>query len=92
MTALRIADMPHPARIRKLLRLRSMRDKIGVQVAPPQTLAVKDAKKSLAYLIDSGYLTWIDRAVVSELHVLCDIYQLTPKGVELCNTEGIPGH
>lgn len=74
--------------LRKLLACRSKRDKIAVpcscRLAPPWAYPL------VSRLVREGYLVWLDRAEVSELRLVCEIYLLTPKGVSLCDSLGIP--
>lgn len=75
-------------KMRRVLTCRSVRDKIACPVdrkrCPPGTV------EALETLVKAGYLTWLDRTVVTEVRMECDIYLLTPTGVALCDENGIP--
>ena len=76
-----------------------MRDKIAVPVDPD--VADMDCMPALRKLVAEGYLVWLDQCHLKHglikgrsgrVHgplLNCDIYLLTPKGVELCDTNGI---
>lgn len=82
-----ISDFPDPEETRNLLALRSMRNKIGVEVRrTPRTV------EAIRVLVDRGYMFWIDRAIVTELQIYADIYRLTAKGIALCEAAGIAKH
>jgi hypothetical protein len=85
---------------RPFLELRSVKDKIGVaidcDVAEPGDLNI------ISELVREGIIVWIDRTVLSHLAIVnkqtgtlerlwvnADVYQLTLKGIALCNAHGI---
>lgn len=86
---------------RKFLEARSVKDKIGVaidcDIAQPGDLNI------VTDLVQEGIIVWIDRALLPHVGwfkdgappvlvrrgVNADIYQLTLKGIKLCNENGI---
>lgn len=82
---------------RRVLSARSMRDKIGVardcELCPVHDLPI------IAELVREGILKWLDRATLPLMAVRsdgtrivgidADVYLLTPKGVALCDANGI---
>lgn len=85
---------------RPILELRSVKDKIGVpidcDIAEPGELNI------IADLVREDIIVWIDRAVLRHLVVIdergvkppriginADIYQITLKGIRLCDDNGI---
>lgn len=85
---------------RPILELRSVKDKIGVPVdcdmVNPGDLNI------ISELVREGIMVWIDRAVLRHLVVLdkknagspriginADVYQLTLKGIKLCDENRI---
>ncbi len=77
---------------RVVLSARSVRNKIGVPV--DRSLCSQEQLAALARLVKRGTLVWLDRAhigIVCDSRLLfADIYLLTPSGVALCESEGIP--
>lgn len=77
-------------KVRKVLMCRSTRDKVAIpcscKLAPPWAYPV------ISQMVRDGLLVWLDRAHVTEYGVLCEIYLLTPKGIKLCEQEGIEQH
>lgn len=88
-----------PEAWRDVLSARSVRDKIGIAIdcdlAPVGELNV------VGELVREGIIEWIDRACVPHLGTFhldtgevrrgfnCDVYRLTPKGIALCDANGI---
>lgn len=86
---------------RKVLERRSVRDKIAIAI--DCDIAETDSINAVAELVREGYMVWIDRSALpmvviskasgkSRYGVNSDIYLLTPKGVELCDANGIERH
>jgi len=73
--------------IERVLRCRSVRDKMGLPVNPVSQ--PPGAREAVDQLVAEGYLVWIDRAFVTSRKVECDVYLFTPKGVALCEEHGI---
>ena len=87
---------------RKVLSARSVKDKIGVVIdcdlCPVGELNV------VAELVREGLIEWIERACLRHLGVgtpdgklirrgvNADVYRLTPKGIALCEANGIKQH
>ena len=83
--------------VRAVLEARSVRDKIAVaidcDVAPVGQLNI------VAALVRDGVLVWIDRTTLPHVGIQTpdgrvrlanvDVYQLTSKGIALCNANGI---
>lgn len=84
---------------RSVLSCRSVKDKIAVAIECD--LAPVDMLPAVTELVRDGYMVWIDRATLMHLVVQntktgeirrgvpCDVYQLTEKGVALCDANGI---
>lgn len=84
-------------RVRSLLSHRSKKDKIGIaidcELCPVGDLNI------VSLLVREGYLVWLDRTVLqhvvaigehgARVNVAVEVYQLTPKGVALCDRHGI---
>ncbi len=84
---------------RHILELRSVKDKIAIPVdcelLDPGDLNI------VAELVREGMMIWIDRTVLRQIALLnkhtgqtiigimCDVYQFTLKGIQLCNENGI---
>jgi hypothetical protein len=73
--------------VHRVLERRSTLDKIAV----PRSCVVlhHEDLPAVSWLVREGYMVWIDRAVLTELWIDCDIYRLTEKGVALCQGNGI---
>lgn len=78
---------------RRILQHRSVKDKIGIAVdcdlAPVGDLNI------VTDLVREGIITFVERAALLHLvikgrrGVNADIYRLTPKGIALCDSNGI---
>lgn len=80
--------------VRKVLSCRSVRDRIAVPL--DCALCPVGLLNTVGMLVREGVLTWIDRATLhhvihrgSRVAVLVDVYELTRKGIDLCNEHGI---
>ncbi|WP_035690228.1 hypothetical protein [Bradyrhizobium elkanii] len=73
--------------VRRVLERRSALDKIAV----PRSCALlhQDVLPAVSWLMRHGCIVWITRADVSEYRIDCDIYQLTTKGIRLCQLNDV---
>lgn len=91
-----IHRFPDPWETLRILQCRSMRNKIVIALnsgVNPRT------KKALEELVRWGIVVWVDKAALPYVAVVAgkgdaepivaDIYLLTPRGVRLCEREGI---
>lgn len=86
---------------RKVLIKRTVKDKIAVPI--DCDLAPIDLLPTIAELVREDIIKWIDRANLQHIAsytpdgkirigLNCDIYQMTSKGIELCDANDIKGH
>jgi hypothetical protein len=87
---------------RQVLELRSTKDKLAVPIDDlgAGNDAVKRADETINEMVREGLIVWIDKAFLpwigvirgGQLHragINCDIYQITLKGIRVCNENGI---
>lgn len=85
---------------RRILSLRSVADKIAIAI--DCRLADVEALPTVARMVKSDIIIWIDRATLPmfalygsghvQFGIACDIYQLTEAGIALCDANGIERH
>ena len=83
-----LTDFINPAAIQRILKCRSVMDKIGVEVQH----RLKEDDLAITELVERGMMEWIDRTMFYRPALLCDVYKLTQRGIELCDQEGIRRH
>lgn len=79
---------------RKVLQCRSVLDKFAIprscELAPPYALP------AISEMVREGIVVFVEPAwlAISESgeQAYCDVYQITPKGVALCDAHGIKRH
>ncbi|MCA1452105.1 hypothetical protein I6F35_02610 [Bradyrhizobium sp. BRP22] len=82
------SEPPITPQVRRVLERRSALDKVAV----PRSGALlhHDVLPAISWLVRYDYLVWITRTDVSEYRIDCDIYQLTSKGIRLCQSNDVP--
>ena len=83
-----LTDFINPAAIQRILKCRSVMDKIGI---PVQYRSMGD-EIAITELLNRGMMKWIYHSMMMHPARLCDVYQLTQRGIELCDQEGIRRH
>lgn len=84
-----------PEAWKQILQCRSVADKLAV----PRDceLCPVDDLPAISEMVQQGVIRWIDRRMFQArlngapefTHFPCDVYQLTTKGIRLCNENGI---
>jgi hypothetical protein len=78
---------------RQVLQARSVKDKFAI--ARSCDLAPTYALPIISELVREGYAVFVEPAWLSIndfQRAYCDVYQLTPKGIKLCDDNNIPQH
>jgi len=85
-----ITDFKNPEAVRQVLGMRSRINKIGWSIENPPC---DERDEALKELVDHGAFIWMDRCRLSAAYGdLCNIYMLSPDGLDLCAKENIPSH